>query len=41
MGRKLVFGLFAIVIAASFVLVSGPAIAAEEKKKRQPSLPVS
>ena len=32
MGRKLMFGLFAIVIAASFVLISGPAMAAEEKK---------
>jgi len=33
MGRKLIFGLFAIVIATSFVLVSGPAIAAEKKKE--------
>ena len=31
MGRKLIFGFFAIVIAASFVLVSGPAMAGEEK----------
>ena len=33
MGRKLIFSLFAVVIAASFVMVPGPAMAAEEKKK--------
>jgi len=33
MGRKLIFGLFAIVIAASFVFISGDVIAAEKKKE--------
>ncbi len=33
MGRKLIFGLFVSVLAASFVLLSGPAMAAEEKKE--------
>jgi len=33
MGRKLIFGLFAIVIAASFVFISGDVIAADKKKE--------
>ncbi len=35
MGRKLFFSIFALVLLASFVLVSGQAIAAEEKKPEQ------
>jgi branched-chain amino acid transport system substrate-binding protein len=32
MGRKIIFSLFLLVLAASFVIVSGPAMAAEEKE---------
>ncbi len=37
MGRKLIVGLFAIVIAASFVFISGDVIAADKKRRPQPS----
>ena len=33
MGRKLIFAIFVFVLAASFVMVSGPAMAAEKKKE--------
>ena len=32
MGRKIIFSLFVLVLAAGFVMVSGPAMAAEEKE---------
>ncbi len=35
MGRKLIFSIFALVLAASFILGSGPVMAAEEKKPEQ------
>ena len=33
MGRKIIFSIFIMVLAASFVMVAGPAMAAEEKKE--------
>ena len=35
MGRKLMFTLFVLVVAASFVMVSGPAMAADKEKKKE------
>ena len=35
MGRKLMFTLFVLVLAASFVMVSGPAMAADKEKKKE------
>jgi len=35
MGRKIIFAVFVFVLAASFVMVSGPAMAAEKEKKKE------
>ncbi|MBW2358384.1 MAG: hypothetical protein JRF21_06735 [Deltaproteobacteria bacterium] len=35
MGRKLMFILFVLIVAASFVMVSGPAMAADKEKKKE------